>query len=85
MEIISQGDSVRVTHINKLPSAIENRDLGKRRLDAQGIVINAAVPGLDTEAFLVEHREEFGERCGETAIYFPGEVERIPDIVACRD
>lgn len=83
--VIKEGASVKVIHLNKLPSTIENRDLGRRRLGAQGIVINASVPGLDTEAILIDHREEFGESCGERAVYFPGEIEQIPDIIACRD
>lgn len=80
----TKGVSVKVIHLNNLPPTIQQKDLGKRRLGAEGVVINASVPGFDSEAFRVEHREPFGEPCGETAIYFCGEIERIPDIIYCR-
>ena len=80
MEII-EGASVKIVHINNLPhSILSRRDLGIRRKGAEGIVTAASVSGFDSEAIRVEHREPFGEKNGESGIYFPGEFEQIPNL-----
>jgi hypothetical protein len=76
---ISEGISVEIIHLNRLPSRILERELGTRREGASGIVV-ASLPGFDSEAFLIELREPFGEKTGESGIYFPGEFKRIPDL-----
>jgi hypothetical protein len=78
---IREGLSVKIIHINNLPPKILAQKLGTRRKDAAGIVTDASVSGFDSEAFRVEHREPFGEKTGEWGIYFPGELEVIPDLL----
>ncbi len=78
---IREGISVKVIHLNNLPSKIVSQKLGMRREGAEGIITNASVPGFDSEAFRIEHREPFGEKTGEWGIYFLGEFEMIPDLL----
>ncbi len=79
---IREGISVRIIYLNNLPSKITlARNLGKRRQGAVGIITAASVPGFDSEAVRIEHREAFGEKNGEWGIYFPGEFEPIPDLL----
>lgn len=77
---VREGDSVEIIHLNNLPNRITSQELGTRRKGAVGIVTIASVPGFDSEAIRVEHREPFGEKTGEWGIYFPGEFKRIPDL-----
>lgn len=78
---ITEGVSVEITHLNTLPQKILSRDLGVRRKGAVGIIANASVPGFDSEAVRIQHREAFGEKTGESGIYFSGEFRPIPDLL----
>jgi hypothetical protein len=78
---IREGVSVKIVHLNNLPSKVLARKLGTRRQGTVGIVAVAAEPGFDSDAIRVEHREPFGEKTGEWGIYFPGEFELIPNLL----
>ena len=76
-----EGCSVRVVRLERPPRNATIEELGVRRRNATGIVIDASVPGFDSGAIRVKLLEPFGEQNGEEGIYFPGECERIPDIL----
>ncbi len=77
----TEGISVKVVHLGTPSQKNSTHDLGKRTLGAEGIVINASVPGFDSSAIRVKHKDAFGEDNGEWGIYFPGEYQRIPDLL----
>ncbi len=78
---ITEGVSVKVIRLNKLSPEIVSESLGTRREGALGIVTVAFVPGFGSDAFRIDHREDFGEKNGEWGIYFPGELAPIPDLL----
>jgi hypothetical protein len=78
---MQKGTSVEVVHVNNLPKKISSsHNLGVRQIGAKGVIVAATVPGFDSDAVRVELRDEFGERIGQWGIYFPGEIEPIPDL-----
>jgi hypothetical protein len=76
---IWEGAWVKITHIDEnLPEKTLSHKLGTRQKEAMGIVTAVSVPGFDSDAIRVEHRDPFGEKNGGWGIYFPGEYEIIP-------